>query len=76
MIYADGADARLLKKLVSVLGSEERARNALILTGFLSKLQKKSNDPSSQVRARRARESFEELVGIPFKEFQKILETL
>ena len=74
-VYADGADARFLRKLISVLGSEERAQNALILTGFVAKLQK-TGTASSEFRARRARESFEELVGVSYQEFQRILEKI
>lgn len=75
MVYTDGVDARLLRKLISALGSEEKAQNALILMGFLSKLEKKSG-VAYAVRANKVRESFEELVGIPFQEFQRLTESL
>ena len=75
MVYADGVDARLLRKLISSLGSEERVQNALILAGFISKLEKKGGTVST-AKARRARESFNDLVGMPFQEFQRLTETV
>jgi len=75
VVYTDGVDARLMRKLISSLGSEERAQNALILTGLLSKLEKKT-DAASAARAKRVRERFDELVGIPFQEFQRLTETI
>jgi len=75
VVYSDGVDARLLRKLIAALGSEEKAQNALILMGFLSKLEKKSGIASA-VRAKRVRESFQDLVGIPFQEFQRLTESL
>jgi len=71
-IYTDGADARLLRKLISALGSEEKAQNAIILMGFLTKLEKKS-DHASSARAKRVRDNFEDLVGMPFQEFERFL---
>jgi hypothetical protein len=73
LVYADGADARLLRKLLSVLGSEERVQNALILTGLLSKLEKKTGTADA-VRAKKVRECFEGLVGVSFQEFQRLIE--
>lgn len=75
VVYADGADSRVLQKLISKLGSEQKAQNALILTGFLSKLEKKS-DPVSAARAKIARENFRELVGVSLAEFQRIVESI
>jgi len=74
LIYADGSDARVLRKLISNLGSEEKAQTALILTGFLSKLEKKGGVASS-MRATKVKENFEELVGISFQEFLKMIES-
>ena len=71
VVYADGVDARLMRKLKSHLGSEERVQNALILTGFITKLEKKGG-AANATRAKRVRESFEELVGITFQEFQRL----
>jgi hypothetical protein len=69
-VYADGADARVLRNLISMLGSEEKAQVALILTGLLSKLEKKSGSASA-VRAKKVKESFKELLGISYQEFLK-----
>ena len=74
LIYADGSDARVLRKLISSLGSEEKAQIALILTGFLSKLEKKGGFASA-MRATKVKENFEELVGISFEEFLKMAES-
>ncbi|MDA4130047.1 MAG: hypothetical protein OK457_04700 [Thaumarchaeota archaeon] len=75
MVYADGRDARVLKKLISFLGSEENAQNALILTGFLSKLEKKG-EMAFAARAKVVKESFGELVGVSYQEYYRILGTL
>jgi hypothetical protein len=75
VVYADGSDARVIQKLITILGSEERAQNALILAGFLSKLEKTSGS-AAQVRAKRVREKFEELVGVSYLEFLKLAESL
>ncbi|MDA4130291.1 MAG: hypothetical protein OK457_05935 [Thaumarchaeota archaeon] len=75
MVYADGRDARILKKLISLLGSEENAQNALILTGFLSKIEKKGG-MAFAARAGLVKESFRELVGVSYQEYGRILETL
>ena len=74
-MYADGVDARVIRKLISFLGSEERAQNALILTGLLSKLEKTSNAVST-ARAKRVRESFEDLVGISYQDFKRLSESI
>ncbi|HXQ91405.1 MAG TPA: hypothetical protein VN739_00255 [Nitrososphaerales archaeon] len=74
LIYADGSDARVLRKLIFSLGSEEKAQTALILTGFLSKLEQKGGIASA-VRARKVKENFKELVGISFPEFLMMTET-
>jgi len=75
VVYADGEDARFLKKLISRLGSEEKAQNALILAGFLSKLERKGG-PASSARASRVKEKFEEAVGISYEEFRRLMESL
>ncbi len=74
LIYADGSDARVLRKLISNLGSEERAQTALILTGFLSKLERKGGIAYA-MRAKKVKENFKELVGVSYSEFLKITES-
>jgi hypothetical protein len=74
LIYADGSDARVLRKLISSLGSEEKVQTALILAGYLSKLEKKGGF-TSVARARKVEENFKELIGISFPEFLKMAET-
>jgi len=75
MVYADGHDGRVLKSLISLLGSEENAQNALILTGFLSKIEKKGGSAFA-ARAKLVKESFRELVGVSYQEYGRILEAL
>ena len=74
LIYADGSDARVLRKLILNLGSEEKAQAALILTGFLSKFEKKGGIDSA-FKSKKVKENFKELVGISFPEFLKLTET-
>jgi len=73
LIYADGSDARVLRKLISNLGSEEKAQIALILTGFLSKMERRGGFASS-MKARKVKESFKNLVGISYTEFLRMIE--
>ncbi len=75
VVYGDGQDARILQNLITRLGSEEKVQNALILSGFLAKLERKGG-PASTARAVHVKEKFEELVGIPYEEFLKLLETV
>jgi hypothetical protein len=74
VVYADGKDARMLRKLIASIG-EERAQNALILFGFISKLEKKGGAVSA-ARALRARQKFEEVVGMSFEEFHRLMESV
>jgi hypothetical protein len=74
-VYADGADGRLLRNLISVLGSEERAQNAIILTGLLRKFER-NGSPTSIARAKRVKEKFEDLVGVPYEDYWKLLDSL
>ena len=69
----DGLDARLFKKLVKILGSEQRAQYAIILTGALE------DSPRERLSTEDAREifnSFKELVGYDYEEFQKLVREL
>jgi hypothetical protein len=75
LIYADGRDARALRRLIDVLGTEDRAKNALILIGFLSKLEKKAG-MASATRVKMVKESFRELTGVSYSEFGRIVESL
>lgn len=70
IVYLDGHDARLFKRLVKLLGSEERAQNAIILTGALADSPKEG---LSQDDAREIFNSFKELVGYDYEEFQKLV---
>ena len=73
LVYADGLDARIIRKLIAALGSEERAQNSLILLGAIAKLQKNGN-VSSVARAKKVKESFRELVGLTYNEYNRLLE--
>lgn len=67
LVYMDGYDARVFKRLVKTLGSEEYAQNAILLTGLLSDSPdgtKLSPEDEHGVKA-----SFNELVGLSYEEF-------
>lgn len=73
IVYLDGHDARLFKRLVKLLGSEERAQNAIILTGALA------DSPKETLTSEDTREvldSFKDLVGFDYEEFQKLVREL
>jgi hypothetical protein len=77
LVYADGADARVLQKLIDLLGSEERAHNALILTGYLDRIQKKKKANKKVNITRkisRVKNSFPALVGVSYEDFIGIYE--
>jgi hypothetical protein len=72
--YLDGSDARIFKRLLCKLGSEERVQNAMILTGLLSQ----TTETGMRINKRQANEtkaSFSEFVGVSFEDFNKMLET-
>ncbi|MGI0079242.1 MAG: hypothetical protein ACRECH_06425 [Nitrososphaerales archaeon] len=73
--YFDGADARIYRGLVSRLGSEDAAQNAVILIGLIAKLGK--------LRTRKATEEigrihrlFPKLVGVSYKRFDSMLDDI
>jgi hypothetical protein len=65
----------VLRRLKEVLGSEEKVQNALILTGFLSKLEKKSGSVAA-ARIKVVKDSFRDLVGVSYQEYCRIVESL
>ncbi len=75
LIYADGRDARVLRRLKDLLGSDEKVQNALILTGFLSKLEKKSGTATA-ARIKLVKDNFRELVGVSYQEYGRIVDSL
>jgi hypothetical protein len=75
LIYADGRDARVLRRMIELLGSEEKAQNALILIGFLAKLEKKAG-MASAARVKVVKENFRELVGVSYGEFGRLVESI
>jgi len=75
VVYADGPDARIFRKLVRSLGSEERAQNALILTGAIYKLERKGG-ATSIIRAKRVKDGFRDLVGVTYLEYLKLVDEL
>jgi hypothetical protein len=79
IVYADGRDARVIRRLIERLGSEEKLHDALILLGALSEIQSggKTGSSSRERRRRRAvmlRDCFLELVGISCEDFFKIID--
>lgn len=73
LVYLDGHDARLFKKLVKVLGSEERAQSAIILTGVMAEPKRERLTPDAE---REVVNSFKELVGCEYEAFLKLVENL
>ena len=74
-MYLDGADSRVFKQLLSKLGSEDRVQNAMILSGLLSRTGNVSRKISKN-REREIKASFPELVGMPFEDFEKMLDAI
>ena len=74
-VYMDGADARVYRALKLKLGSEERANNAMLLTGMIEKLQRKQ-DKHSVETIRGIKRNFNELVGISYTRFEELLDSL
>lgn len=70
LVRLDGDEARIYRQLTEHLGASERAQNAIILVGALSKLEKNSK------RAQKIRDGFPELVGISYESFNQFLDTL
>ena len=73
IVYMDGHDARIFRKLAKILGSEERAQNALIIVGLLAGY---SNDKLNPEDEHEVVSSFEEVTGYDYVSFQKLVETL
>ena len=71
----DGVDARLFRALEQRLGSEERARDCIILMGLLEKIRHKRTRVSTK-RIEVIRSSFDEIVGISYPDFESLIETL
>ena len=74
-VYMDGADARVYRALKLKLGSEERANNAILLTGMIEKLQLRQ-DKYSVETIRSIKRNFNELVGISSTRFEELLDSL
>jgi hypothetical protein len=72
VVYLDGPDARLFKKLLHKLGSEEKVQNAMILTGLLSQ---KGESRSAISKQEAIRASFLELVGVQYDDFNRLIDT-
>ncbi len=70
LVHLDGDEARIYKELTQYLGGSERAQNAIILVGALSKLEKDSK------RAQKIRDGFLELVGVSYEDLNRFLDTL
>ncbi|MDG6998557.1 MAG: hypothetical protein JRN15_05520 [Nitrososphaerota archaeon] len=73
IVYMDGQDARLFKRLAKILGSEKRAQNAMILIGLLAG---SSNEKLSTEDQREIVSSFQEIIGYDYEVFQKLVEML
>lgn len=73
IVYLDGLDARIFRKLLSALQSEEKVQNAIILCGLLQAV-KEMDAPPANLSEAEIEASFSEFVGITFSEFVAILE--
>lgn len=73
--YFDGADARVYRTLVSRLGSEDAAQNAVILVGLLAKLRKLETRKAAE-EIDRIQRLFPKLVGVSYKKFDAILDDI
>jgi hypothetical protein len=72
IVYLDGADARLFNLLVSRLGSEEAAQNAVILVGLLAKLEKNGSEQANRA-TRNIHSAFRNLVGMSLEELNELV---
>jgi hypothetical protein len=75
VVYLDGLDARIFKRLLSKLGTEERVQNAMILTGLLGQKAETGIRSIRKQQVQNIKASFPELVGVSFREFSKLLES-
>jgi hypothetical protein len=69
-IYMDGKDSRLFRRLVSRLGSEEAAQNAIILQGLLENL----NERGKESEAKKIEKQWKKIVGVTKAEFDAAIE--
>ncbi|MDG6996810.1 MAG: hypothetical protein JRN52_12880 [Nitrososphaerota archaeon] len=74
-VYMDGVDARVFQALKLNLGSEERAKNAILLIGLLVKLDRNKNAESGK-RSKKIMRSFGDIVGISFGNFEEMLDSI
>ncbi len=72
VVYLDGPDARVFKRLVSKLGSEESAQNAIILLGFLTKLR----ETGAESQALQIENHWRSLVGVTKGVFDSVMEDI
>ena len=70
LVRLDGEEGRIYKQLTEFLGTSERAQNALILVGAMSKL------GTTDKRVRKIKDSFLEMIGVSYDDFSRFLETL
>jgi hypothetical protein len=67
----DGRDAELFRRIVSCLGSEKKAQDALILEGYYHKLE--SSGQVSRRDIERMEELWIKIVGMPKSDFEKLV---
>ena len=75
IVYLDGKDARVYRTLVNVLGTEEKAQNAIMLLGLLEKLRQLTSE-EGQIRRSKTRDLFPEYVGVSYEQFQRLVEEI
>ncbi len=73
--YFDGRDARVYKALVSRLGSEDAAQNAIILVGLMAKLKKLGSRKASD-EVETIQKLFPKHVGVSYRRFVSMLDEI
>ncbi len=75
ILFLDGKDARVFRRLLSELGSEDQVQNAMILCGLLAEIREGKELPS-KMGVKEIESIFPEYVGVSFEEFTEILDNL
>lgn len=69
-MHLDGDESRIYRELTQYLGASDKAQNAIILMGALSKMDKNNK------KVQKIKDGFLELVGVTFEDFNRFLDTL
>jgi hypothetical protein len=72
-VYLDGLDARIFSSLVSRLGSEEKAQEAIILVGMIERLSREKTR-SSQLKIGKIRSYFRDNLKFPLEDMYSVID--